>query len=58
MVVELLVREDEYAAFEDRQTAKMLNFAEDAHMKSMSIFETDEHLQGRCLPASLPLGLM
>jgi hypothetical protein len=45
MVVELLVREDEYAAFEDRQTAKMLNFAEDAHMKSMSIFETDEHLR-------------
>ena len=23
-----------------------------------TIFESDEHLQGRCLPASLPLGLI
>jgi hypothetical protein len=25
---------------------KVLNFTEDAHLKSMSTFETDEHLQG------------
>src|SRR4029078_9265366 len=26
--------------------AKMLNFIEDAHLKSMSTFETNEHLRG------------
>jgi hypothetical protein len=34
---------------------KMLNSTEDAHLKRMSTFETDEHLQGKCLPASLPI---
>jgi hypothetical protein len=27
------------------KTAKVLNSTEDAHMKGMSTFETDEHLQ-------------
>jgi len=34
---------------------KMLNSTEDAHLKRMSTLETDEHLQGKCLPASLPI---
>jgi len=33
---------------------KMLNSIEDAHLKNMGTFETDEHLQARCLLPRLP----
>jgi hypothetical protein len=35
---------------------KVLNFTEDAHIKNMSTFATDEHLQGRGPKAESPAG--
>jgi hypothetical protein len=39
-----------------RRSAKVLNFAEDAHTKNMSTFEADKHLRG-CKADPAPTGM-